>query len=338
MLLVDALYINDGGGKALLDYFIDSLEVAGVDVLYLLDKRCEGDYPFIPEDRRVFIRATLKNRYAYYKKNSVRFSKIFCFGNVPPPVPMKKIKVFVYFHNASLLGQPKNYSLKEKMLKKLKFLYISMVNRSEYIYIVQTGFVKRMLSQKLKNNKIEVLPFFKNLSATPLSSADKIADFFVYVSNGNTHKNHFVLFDAWELMAKNNVFPELHLTISGAFTEHYLKISDLQKKGVRIVNHGFTNPVDLYSRARYSIYPSLIESFGLGLMEAVTFGCDVLAPDLDYVYEVCEPLMVFDPFSAEDVAAKVQEVLLSPSQEVKSKLVICNEISKLLDMVSTHKA
>ena len=39
VLLIDALHINDSGGKILLDFFIDSIENSKIEAFYLLDKR-----------------------------------------------------------------------------------------------------------------------------------------------------------------------------------------------------------------------------------------------------------------------------------------------------------
>ena len=39
MILIDALYINNGGGKVLLDYLVEHLEVTNLPIYYLLDKQ-----------------------------------------------------------------------------------------------------------------------------------------------------------------------------------------------------------------------------------------------------------------------------------------------------------
>ena len=43
MLLIDAIYINTGGGKILLDYLIEELEKTDKQIFYLLDKRIEKE-------------------------------------------------------------------------------------------------------------------------------------------------------------------------------------------------------------------------------------------------------------------------------------------------------
>ena len=43
MLLIDAIYINTGGGKILLDYLIEELEKTDKQIFYLLDKRIQKE-------------------------------------------------------------------------------------------------------------------------------------------------------------------------------------------------------------------------------------------------------------------------------------------------------
>ena len=44
-----------------------------------------------------------------------------------------------------------------------------------------------------------------------------------------------------------------------------------------------------YLSSEFLMFPSLTESFGLGLIEAIECGCKVIGADLPYTYEVCEP-------------------------------------------------
>lgn len=45
MLLLDSLYINNSGGKILLDYLVEILETHKIPTYYLFDERCKGDFP-----------------------------------------------------------------------------------------------------------------------------------------------------------------------------------------------------------------------------------------------------------------------------------------------------
>lgn len=52
-----------------------------------------------------------------------------------------------------------------------------------------------------------------------------------------------------------------------------------------------------YEKVSALIYPSYTESFGLPLVEASRLNLPILAPELDYVRDVCFPTQTFDPKS-----------------------------------------
>ena len=62
----------------------------------------------------------------------------------------------------------------------------------------------------------------------------------------------------------------------------------------------------IYRYTDYLIFPSLIESYGLPLLEAMFNNIDIIASDLPYVYDICKPLMVFNPNEIEDIFDKVK--------------------------------
>ena len=335
MILLDSLYINNSGGKVLLDYLVQELEKTDLDVFYLFDTRCKNDYKFIPPERKIYLKASIFNRYQFYKQKKKRFSKVFCFGNIPPPIKLA-CPIYTYFHNVSLLEQPKTYFLKEKLLKKLKLKFIKYYSDQNNVFIVQSRSVKTLVRKHFKNNKIHILPFFKQLksSFTQDIKENKKEDAFVYISNGNTHKNHFSLFKAWEILANNNFYPVLHITITSKFTNHIQEVQRLQLKGLKIINHGFCNPVNLYARSQFLIYPSIAESFGLGLVEGIKFECEVIASDLDFVLEVCEPYLVFNPYNVNSIVASVEKALLDETEVYKTKPIIKNKIKELIEVLA----
>jgi glycosyltransferase involved in cell wall biosynthesis len=146
---------------------------------------------------------------------------------------------------------------------------------------------------------IEILPFAVPLEARQ-SERERLFDF-VYVADGEAHKNHRTLVEAWVRLKQRGLTPSLALTLSKRDTalkqwvalqaETYgLRISDLG-----VVSHA--EIANLYSQASALVFPSLSESFGLPLIEARESGLTILAGELDFVRDVCEPAETFDPTS-----------------------------------------
>ena len=75
MVLIDALYINNGGGKIMLDYLISKLEERKIDCYYLFDDRIENNcYKIYSSPKAVFMKPSLWSRYLFYKRNKDKFN------------------------------------------------------------------------------------------------------------------------------------------------------------------------------------------------------------------------------------------------------------------------
>ncbi|MCZ4242915.1 glycosyltransferase [Pedobacter punctiformis] len=344
MILLDAIYINQSGGKVLLEYFIKNLifEQKIFNFFFLFDNRLEsGIINEIPVNQRVFLGPTEANRLKFYKKTQNDFSKVFCFANVPPPVKKKKSEVYILFHNALILdSKNKDYSYTTRLSFLLKRQYIRYKNQKDYNWIVQTKNMANLLSKglSLSINSIKVLPFYESGRFTNVNKQLEINNGnFLYVADGVKQKNHLTLLFAWEyLLDKYNLPISLHLTVPPNFISLITEIKRLQNKGVNIINHGRCNFIEiesLYRNCNTFITPSLTESFGLPIIEAAEAGCKILAADLPYTYDIINPLATFDPNKVEDLAEKIRLAFLE-SHENKTQLIINNKIKDIINLIT----
>lgn len=335
MLLVDSLYINVGGGKVLLDYLVKEIEARQMDVFYLFDLRCKNDFKQVPSDRKVYLKASFFNRYIFYKRNKENFSKILCFGNIPPPCKINSSIVYTYFHNVLIFNKRNEYSIGLKLKVYLRNKLFKLLKKFSNLWIVQSSLVKDKLVSYLNISADDCLvyPFF-DLSEKSIT-AQKKANTYLYVSSGASHKNLNRLLDAWLLVYQKGYIPELHLTIPQYEIELINKVNVLVDKGVKVVNHGFIDKTKLsilYAESEYLIFPSLFESFGLPLLEAVGYGCKVIAADLEYTYEVVEPSYTFNPHVSQSIADAVIFSLNCTLNVTTPK--IKNEIDSLITMLN----
>jgi glycosyltransferase involved in cell wall biosynthesis len=337
MLLIDAIYIHESGGKVLLEYLIHQLLQNKKKIFILFDKRIKAPITYnLTEQQYIFLSPSEKQRRIFYQQNSGRFSSVLCFANVPPPVFVKNLNVFIYFHNLVLLSawkECKNYSISRKLLIMLKRFYIQWKNQPNYTWLVQSNRMKKAVQSNLhvSDQSIKVLPFFPEVVTTEIPVRNDIQ--FIYVADGVPQKNHLTLLKAWEYLYEHHgLSPVLHLTLDQRYDTLIQQITSLQKKGIAIVNHGVISKDELnqlYSKCSYLVFPSLAESFGLPLIEAVQHGCGVLASDLPFVTDVIEPSDQFNPLLFNDIANRVAE-FMQHSQFVPASLKVTNQVELLI--------
>lgn len=335
MLLVDSIFINNGGGLVLLRHLVDYLESEFQDIFYLFDSRTEVYFRHISASRKKYISNSLMERHFFYQANKLKFKQVLCFGNLPPTIRLNS-KVLVYFHQPLFLEIPKEFSLKDKIIYSIKQNILKFLKSNADLWLVQSEFIRVELSKKYFSNeseKIIKLPFYPELNFS-YYSMNRVKDSFLYVSNSSPHKNYYRLIESFCL-----AYDEVNkgkLTVTVPSTDLNL-CAFIQKKidsGYPIKNVGFIDReklTELYLGHEYFIFPSLAESFGLGLAEAIDGGCKIIASDLSYTYEVCEPSLVFDPISIDSIQAAI--VTAIKNELPCAKKLIENDLSKIMQLL-----
>lgn len=334
MILIDALYINDGGGKILLDYLIQILEKNNIKVLYLLDKRVKYNHPQIKENKVIYLKASFLLRNNFYLKNRNTFTKVFCFGNLPPNIKMDSI-VYTYFQQVIYLEIPREFSLKEKIKFLLKTIVLKRLIKNSDFWLVQSNIIKAKLQTcfPIKSDKVLILPFYPEFNELK-NNINREKQTYLYVSNATPHKNHLRLIDNFCNFYDLYKIGKLTLTVNQNYPDIYNYILNKKKQGYPIYNIGFVNREQLYTTylsSEFLIFPSLAESFGLGLIEAIECGCKIIGADLPYTYEVCEPSIVFNPLNDESIFKAFENSL---DTNIKASVPkIKNNIDKLVTLL-----
>jgi glycosyltransferase involved in cell wall biosynthesis len=308
VILIDALFIaNHGGGPNLLRYLLDRVAERSLQSHFflLLDQRFQHDVSSFQHTR---MKAGLIARHKYYKNHKKEYSRVFCFANTPPPIKLS-VSVDTYFHNQMLLESTRHIFDKKFRRFYLRYLFVKLYNSHTNNYIVQTKhMVDDMVSVGLKPlQHCKTYPFYRLPAFT--QQASQRANEFVYISTPSFYKNHRNLLLAWQLLFEQGLRPVLHLTIDDTAPELLAMVQELKMKGINIVNHGYVNPAELYSKCKYLIYPSSNESFGLGLIEAAAAGMKILAANRPYVNSVIRPGASFDEVNPSSIAACVSDAL-----------------------------
>ena len=325
MLLIDSVYIHNGGGKVLLDCLLSTLNDRNISYVHLKDDRNKTIDNC--QDEVSIGRNRWRSRRKFYTRNRDRFRVVFCFGNVPPPAKISSLTI-TYFHQRLFLEEQKSIS------SSLKFLIIKCFKRRTDLWLVQTESMKSLLCKGLNINKntIKILPFYPNLN---LTSQVILSSTYLYVSSGAAHKNHFRLLEAFVQFSRYNPSCSLVLTIEESNSSLIELIGDLRTRGYNIQNNSNLSRKsieELMGKCEFVIYPSLSESFGLGLIEACIAKKKILASDLPFVFDVCYPSDIFDPNSVESIYKCL--VRSKNCQLEVAELRTNDEINKIIQLIN----
>lgn len=125
----------------------------------------------------------------------------------------------------------------------------------------------------------------------------------LYVGSARAYKNLRVLTEVAELARQRGQDWQFHLTTS----------RDLAVENPNIVFHGHLSTEALsalYESADVLVMPSLVETVGLPLLEAMQHRCPVVAADRPYAREICgRAALYFDPLSPESLYEVIRALL-----------------------------
>lgn len=327
MILIDALNIRKGGGLVLLNYIISSLEKADLEYVVLINNENNESYLY----KAIFNGKYLLSRNKFLKDCIKQYqpSTLFCFGNFAPNFKVKNCRVITYVHNSLMTISKKDQHLRLKLNFRnlIKMYYFNKTKNNAQLFLFQKEQVLNEFARfyGIDKQKMKKIPFFDSEQLNLLDSSFKIEDQFIYPSNYSSHKNFELLITIWEELAKANYYPRLILTID-APKKLAKKINELVKKGVQIKNMGeiqHEKILHLIAQSTFCIYPSKVESFGLGLIESYYLNCKlIVSKELKSELISGERVIIFN----------LNEIIsaIKGNNFSRNELVITNEIEKIL--------
>lgn len=319
----------------ILNHLVNNLVEQNINFVLLKDVRC----PKLQSEEKVPLTVTLspdsKTRNAYYRAHRNSFRSVLCFGNIPPQIKLK-VPVHTYLHNVSLLKIPSDYSFSLKIKSLLKKIYIKHYSKNTSTWIVQTSNTAQLVSSNLaqQGQDIKIFPFY-HIPDNIHSSSEAARTDYVFIGDHTSAKGHEYLVEAWIKLSRLGIKATLHLTVSD---QKFIDVIDeARSQGANIINHGkisFDEVVRLYSISKATVYPSLNESLGLGIVEALEAGCDVIGCDLPYMHSVCQPSVFFSPCNSDSIVKAVLKYEKTPTE--KSKLKIHDSINEFINYLTSQ--
>ncbi len=342
VVVIDAVGIRGHGGAAVLTELLHWLPAVRPTwrwhVCLLTRDLREFDDPVVTESVQFhFTRVGTGNIGRVYWLNCVvhrlvrqmHADILFSFANCAPIRPV--IPQVVFFHQPNVFFITDVVSrgvLASIKLRLLRHLIISGMSASTTT-VVQTKTMKQKIIEaapKLNADAIYVIPSgFRTLgggghvrSEKELLVNSSRKPRILYVSHPGASKNHFALIRAMSLVTQ--VLPSatlmLTLELERPNEPRYdawvrLIVKEALACGVldRIKWLGILDAKEVDFALRSSdlmVFPSLVESFGLGLVESMAAGCPIAAADLPYAHDVCgDAAVYFDPNDPTEIARTI---------------------------------
>lgn len=178
-------------------------------------------------------------------------------------------------------------------------------------------------SQQIQNvtgisfEKIKVIYCGVQKSFKPTDKPKK--DFILYVGGFDRRKNLERLIDAYSLLLDQGCKEKLVLaghSKTGGYAKLYydvrglLRTKKMEGKVEVVENPSDDKITELYQTAKLFVFPSLIEGFGLPVLEAMACGCPVVCSNAASLPEVGgDAVLYFDPCDIRGMADTMQRVL-----------------------------
>ncbi|OFY22830.1 MAG: hypothetical protein A2X02_07095 [Bacteroidetes bacterium GWF2_29_10] len=217
-------------------------------------------------------------------------------------------------------------------------LYPELFNISDKIYKTKHNIVKNAtaviaVSQNTKKDIIELygisdkkihVVYHGNSIETNRENNDiqknNYGSYFLYVGNRYSYKNFYFLVSSIantlkekniKLICSNNKFTPKEI--------EYFKFLNIEHLVLNIEANDSTL-AKLYKNAIALLFPSLIEGFGMPLIEAFSMGCPVICSDIPVFHEVANNAAIyFNPKSAKSINEVVNIILTD--KQLRSDLI-----------------
>lgn len=335
MIIIEASHVNNGGSFTLLKFLLKELEqrkyfaIVYVKYEHIYENLLACSFCYIEVRKTSLIRTI----YRYMQKND----NVLFFCSLPPFVHCSNS--YVYFHSEYYSCKPvfnmDDKSFFEKVKSYIYYYWINKFKNNVQNFFCQTSLVEDNLRRTYGLHPL-ILPFY-SLPIVENNFLTKEYDFF-YPAIGAIHKNHILLFEAFEELLSHR-----HATLAITISEHFENILyHVDKMNAKyphsIVNLGYCDEKQLslaYRKSKALIFPSTMESFGLPLIEALAYGLKVMSSDLEYSYKVISNPIVFNPNSPSDIAMIMNNYLDGKYEDICQEVLVENKMDLLMDFL--HK-
>jgi glycosyltransferase involved in cell wall biosynthesis len=220
-------------------------------------------------------------------------------------LPPLDIPTVVTVHDLQHLDHPELFSRAERLFRART--HEGSARKADAV-VVPSQFVRRRAIELLGLPPENVHAIAWGVDHERFRPGDEPREqFLLYPARPWPHKNHARLFDAFAHLREER--PELRLVLTGGGHEGRPVPPGVEVRGLV----SGEELASLYRRTACLVFPSLYEGFGQPPLEAMACGCPVACSNAASLPEVVgNAARLFDPSSAEEIVAAVEEVLENP--------------------------
>lgn len=218
-----------------------------------------------------------------------------------------------------------------------------LLHLSDKIFCI-SDYSKNQLIQIADQHYIADLPILKTIHLgdsvsekkfieTTLNRPHKKSNYILYVSTIEARKNHKLLLSVWKNLMREKELDLPDLVLVGMmgwgvdeFKEIYKSDKDLQKTVHLYHDVEDRELVSLYRNAKFTLFPSFVEGWGLGAVESMIYGKPSIISNTPALIEATQSLMPF--IEAEDIKGWEDMIRLFIKEP--------NEIEKLQEIIKNR--
>lgn len=220
---------------------------------------------------------------------------------------IKSTKMVVTIHDLIFKSHPHFYKGIDRTIYNLKIK--NAIKKADHIVCTSAQTLEHLRKEYKVTKQTSVIYQHSSWKEPSIGEPIITDKYYIYVSSFEQRKNHRVLIEAFNLI-KNKTDKKLLLV--GRLKESFNEVKDLVQK------NGLTEKVILKTEAKLNeiqnylkyasgfIYPSLIEGFGIPLIEAMHFSLPIAASNIPVFNEIGgDSIQYFDPLSSKEMSESI---------------------------------
>lgn len=320
-VFINALQLSIGGGKNILDNYIERLYENKLYHNYYILTPSYDDYKKYSKEKLIIIeikdifKINISLIFLYFYKyqriiNKYKIDLVFNFGDIIIPTKVAQIYFFDWPYAVySAKNIWKGMSFKNLLIRKIKLFLVKRYINIVELTLCQTDNIYQRLKIQYKLKKLKIIPTPLSLSFTNINSNIEFnfptgKKIFMYPSSFSSHKNFEIIISLGKLIMSQKLPFLIVITIDEVKAKNYLSIIKNQNIDC-IYNTGklSLNEISaLYKKSDALLFPSFLETYGLPYLEAMFFEKPILTSNLDFAKAICGDLpFYFNPNNAESI-------------------------------------